>query len=238
MVCTPSSDWRFLQSQTLHKAVWPRDLNKHFLGSSDLFSQDSDKTEDTVMDVNGPNRSVLKRIWCTYAREAHAFDQKMITTWNKTLDVRLLFVCDLQLCLVIVMLIFELSKSGIFSALVTPFIVESYKLLDFDTQSPSQPSPSFFGRDGYKVRVNAMWFSSLIFSLVAALLSIHCKQWLDGYGVRDMSTANWNRLTVLPLRLILFSQVLPVVVRRVWQKHVDWDNTWGFPQTIKSQVAY
>lgn len=142
------------------------------------------------MDVNGPNRSVLKRIWCTYAREAHAFDQKMITTWNKTLDVRLLFVCDLQLCLMIVMLIFELSKSGIFSAIVTPFIVESYKLLDFDTQSPSQPSPSFFGRDGYKVRVNAMWFSSLIFSLVAALLSIHCKQWLDGYGVRDMSTAN------------------------------------------------
>ncbi|KIM89056.1 hypothetical protein PILCRDRAFT_209819 [Piloderma croceum F 1598] len=86
----------------------------------------------------------------------------MITTWNKTLDVRLLF-------------------SGIFSAIVMPFIVESYKLLE--TQSSSQPSPSFFGRDGYKVRVNAMWFSSLIFSLVAAMLSIHCKQWLDGYGV-------------------------------------------------------
>jgi len=82
----------------------------------------------------------------------------------------------------------KLPKSGIFSAIVTPFIVESYKLLEI--QDPSQPSPSFFGRDGYKVRVNAMWFSSLIFSLVAALISIHCKQWLDGYGVRYLPTFN------------------------------------------------
>jgi hypothetical protein len=28
-----------------------------------------------------------------------------------------------------------------------------------------------------------MWFGSLILSLIAGLCSIHCKMWLDGYGV-------------------------------------------------------
>lgn len=55
--------------------------------------------------------------------------------------------------------------------------MESYKMLE--GESPSQ----VFKPAGYKVRVNVMWFGSLVCSLVAALLSIQCKQWLDGYGV-------------------------------------------------------
>lgn len=43
---------------------------------------------------------------------------------------------------------------------------------------------SAFGPGGWKVRVNTMWFGSLVMSLIAAGFSIHCKQWLDGYGVR------------------------------------------------------
>lgn len=50
-------------------------------------------------------------------------------------------------------------------------------------EEPPRPLKAF-GADGYKIRVNAMWFGSLILSLIAALFSIHCKQWLDGYGVR------------------------------------------------------
>ncbi|KAL0961150.1 hypothetical protein HGRIS_006122 [Hohenbuehelia grisea] len=104
---------------------------------------------------------VLEEVWAIYAQEALAADQKMLAVWHRSLDVRLLF-------------------SGIFSAILTPFIVESYKLL---LLPDGEPIPAFFGKNGYTVRVNAMWFGSLMFSLIAALLSIHYKQWLDGYLV-------------------------------------------------------
>jgi hypothetical protein len=80
----------------------------------------------------------------------------------------------------------SILKSAIFSAIITPFLAESYKLLGL------HPSPPFFGRDGYTVRVNAMWFGSLILSLIAGLFSIHCKMWLDGYGVRRAFTTMWS----------------------------------------------
>ncbi|KAF8895514.1 hypothetical protein BD779DRAFT_1466914 [Infundibulicybe gibba] len=98
----------------------------------------------------------LADFWAIYAREASQADRRMIANWNKNLDVRLIF-------------------SGIFSAILTPFIIESYKLLQ------SAGASTFFGKGGYRIRVNAMWFGSLIVSLIAALLCIHCKQWLDGY---------------------------------------------------------
>jgi len=99
----------------------------------------------------------LAHIWWTYAQEANDFDRRTISNLNKSLDVRLLF-------------------SGIFSAILTPFIAESYKLLE------KQPSADLFGRHGFAVRVNTMWFGSLILSLMAGLFSIHCKMWLDSYG--------------------------------------------------------
>ena len=80
----------------------------------------------------------------------------------------------------------SIFQSAIFSAIITPFLAESYKLLG------QHPSPPFFGRDGYTVRVNAMWFGSLILSLIAGLFSIHCKMWLDGYGVRRAFTTMWS----------------------------------------------
>jgi len=104
----------------------------------------------------------LQNIWWMYAHEASAFDQRKISSMHKSLDTRIIF-------------------SGIFSAILTPFIVESYKLLE--RRDSSHISPNIFGPDGYRVRVNAMWFGSLILSLLVALFSIHCKQWLDGYGV-------------------------------------------------------
>jgi hypothetical protein len=63
------------------------------------------------------------------------------------------------------------------SAIFTPFIVESYKLLG------EQLSPAFFGQGGYTVRVNLMWFGSLILSLIASLFCIQFKMWLGNYEV-------------------------------------------------------
>ena len=57
------------------------------------FLQGSKYTGATVVEVGVPDVDTsLKRIWCTYAREAHTFDERMISTWNKTLDVALIFV--------------------------------------------------------------------------------------------------------------------------------------------------
>lgn len=37
----------------------------------------------------------LQNIWWTYAQEASAFDQRKISSLNKSLDSRLVFVCIL-----------------------------------------------------------------------------------------------------------------------------------------------
>ncbi|KAF8879163.1 hypothetical protein BD779DRAFT_1426160, partial [Infundibulicybe gibba] len=83
--------------------------------------------------------------------------------------------------------------AGLFSAVVTSFTIESYKLLQPDPQDttnqilinisaqlggqnvtlsvppPFYPSPS-------SIRINILWFLSLILSLAAGLLGIVCKQ--------------------------------------------------------------
>jgi hypothetical protein len=57
------------------------------------FLQGSKYTGAAVVEVGVPNADTSsKRIWCTYAREAHTFDERMIAAWNKTLDVALIFV--------------------------------------------------------------------------------------------------------------------------------------------------
>jgi len=124
-----------------------------------------------------------------YANEARHFDQQMLAAWNKHLDVRLLF-------------------AGLFSAIVTPFIVESYKLLH------DNPSADFFGPGGYAVRVNAMWIGSLVINIITALLAIHFKQWLDGYSVDFMVPRTRDTLlSVCRLRQYRFQGI------RKW--HID-----------------
>jgi len=88
-------------------------------------------------------------------------------------------------------------KAGLFSAVVTAFIIESYKALkqdptevllsrilaqlegqengtDFPTNPKFTPTPT-------EIRVNILWFLSLIFSLATVLLGIISLQWLREY---------------------------------------------------------
>ncbi|KZV82238.1 hypothetical protein EXIGLDRAFT_729988, partial [Exidia glandulosa HHB12029] len=50
------------------------------------------------------------RVWRVYKDEAIAYDRSMLDGWNKTLDILLIF-------------------AGLFSAVVTSFVVESYQFL-------------------------------------------------------------------------------------------------------------
>ena len=93
-------------------------------------------------------------------------------------------------------------QAGLFSAVTTSFIIESYKWLQQDptetsvqllsqiagqlggtwNQTASQiPDPAEFRPDAWDVAINTLWFSSLVCSLVASLLCILAKQWIREY---------------------------------------------------------
>ncbi|KAF9522953.1 hypothetical protein CPB83DRAFT_732038, partial [Crepidotus variabilis] len=89
--------------------------------------------------------------------------------------------------------------SGLFSAVVTAFLVESYKALQ---QDPSEVSVLLLSRISVQLdslsnatqtsqipalsgpplsssrRINSFWFLSLVFSLTSALVSIVAMQWI------------------------------------------------------------
>jgi energy-converting hydrogenase Eha subunit A len=91
------------------------------------------------------------------------------------------------------------SQAGLFSAVLTAFVVESYQSLQEDyTQTsaellrqisrqlanssiPAAPDSSQFQAQQSDVRVNACWFVSLLLSLVVALFGIFLKQWMRTY---------------------------------------------------------
>ena len=93
---------------------------------------------------------------------------------------------------------------------MTTFIIESYKLLQEDPQgvsvallqqistqlaaaAESSPTPvvarSSFQPDSRSIRINVLWFSSLVFSLVSASIGILTKQWLREYVSNAASSA-------------------------------------------------
>ncbi|KAK0453812.1 hypothetical protein EV421DRAFT_1897800 [Armillaria borealis] len=65
----------------------------------------------------------------------------------------------------------QLLFAGIFSAIILPLIAETYSFL-------SEPGPP-----AYAIRINAFLAISLVISIMTAVFSLHCKQWMDGYDV-------------------------------------------------------
>ncbi|KAK7030322.1 hypothetical protein VNI00_014244, partial [Paramarasmius palmivorus] len=92
--------------------------------------------------------------------------------------------------------------AGLFSAIVTAFLIESYQWLQEDPEdatvviltqifhqlnASSIPKPEPFTPDASSIRINCFWFLSLIFSLTSALFGLLCKQWLREHE-RDVPT--------------------------------------------------
>ncbi|KAK7016202.1 hypothetical protein VNI00_018967, partial [Paramarasmius palmivorus] len=92
--------------------------------------------------------------------------------------------------------------AGLFSAVVTAFLIESYQWLQEDPEdttvviltqifhqlnASSIPKPEPFTPDASSIRINCFWFLSLIFSLTSALFGLLCKQWLREHQ-RDVPT--------------------------------------------------
>ncbi|KZV98662.1 hypothetical protein EXIGLDRAFT_806960, partial [Exidia glandulosa HHB12029] len=119
--------------------------------------------------------------WRVYRDEVRDHDQKVtLDEWNKTLDILLIF-------------------AGLFSAVVTSFLIASYPLLTpeddneavvnaihalamainssitLPTAKPPDPVTAA------AIWVNGLWFTSLFIALAVAFFGILAKQWLVEY---------------------------------------------------------
>ncbi|PBK87135.1 hypothetical protein ARMGADRAFT_972220, partial [Armillaria gallica] len=144
-------------------------------------------TEDNKHAEVSPNA----RVWRTYLDESQMFDTEMVEDSRDTVDVLLVF-------------------AGLFSAVVTTFVVQTSQQLQIDFAEISalllfelvlaqrsssnesihdaSPFSSFpfdpsvqFSPDRASTWINGLWFTSLTLSLVTALIAVLVKQWLHQY---------------------------------------------------------
>ncbi|KAK0433909.1 uncharacterized protein EV420DRAFT_1623914 [Desarmillaria tabescens] len=150
------------------------------------------------LDPYGQEMSGNARIWSIYLEEAADFDANMLAEWRDTIGVLLVF-------------------AGLFSAVLTTFVVqtpqnmqpdygEASMLLLFEilkatasnrSQSSIPSSPiAFFSASRSDEWMNSLWFVSLTFSLITALVAILVKQWLHQYVavVSDSSARDRARI--------------------------------------------
>ncbi|KAJ7163124.1 hypothetical protein C8R46DRAFT_1281506, partial [Mycena filopes] len=116
------------------------------------------------------------RLWGVYVVEAEKYDEGLVDSWKKDMEGLLIF-------------------AALFSAILTAFIIESYKSLNPDrtVQVLSQISQQLAAAAGGKpfdisppppfvpsvssVLCNALWFISLGLSLACALIATLVQQW-------------------------------------------------------------
>ncbi|KAH0580731.1 hypothetical protein H2248_002218 [Termitomyces sp. 'cryptogamus'] len=129
-----------------------------------------------------------KQFWTLYVNEAEQDDKYLTETWKSDMDSTLIF-------------------AGLFSAAVTAFLVDSYKLLQVDSSdvtnnlleqmlaiqivgaslnTSSIPLPTTVATVSFKpsvsaITINVLWFLSLSCSLAAALCATLVQQWTRDY---------------------------------------------------------
>ncbi|KAK0216241.1 hypothetical protein IW262DRAFT_1299481 [Armillaria fumosa] len=140
--------------------------------------------------------SPFARVWRTYLEECGAFDTELLEGWRDGLNVLLVFV-------------------GLFSAVVTTFIVQTSQSLQANysqvtatllfelinvqraaangslvndvPRSDLTPFSDFRPTISNSL-VNALWFTSLAFSLATALFAVLTKQWIHQYVAMPSGT--------------------------------------------------
>ncbi|KAJ4485339.1 hypothetical protein J3R30DRAFT_3696680 [Lentinula aciculospora] len=159
--------------------------------------------EDPMFEETGPNA----RVWRTYLVESAAFDENMIGEARDGLDAMLVFVCG-SICYNNKFLILPPNKAGLFSAVVTSFLVQTsqnlqlssadvsasllYELIavqraaatggDVSAVPISVLNPgSDFHPSTINIWINGLWVVSLALALVIALAAVLVKQWLHHY---------------------------------------------------------
>ncbi|KAH7092725.1 hypothetical protein BKA62DRAFT_663659 [Auriculariales sp. MPI-PUGE-AT-0066] len=161
------------------------------LGNIDLYPPHDPLTytefdKKYTPDRHGEEAQPNARVWRVYRDRVTELDEDLIQGWNSTLDVLLIF-------------------AGLFSAVATAFIIEAAKQLQHDyTQytavgvfavlaalntTTSVTSRQRLGRAARSRWINGLWFTSLTFALIDALLAILVKQWLVEYASKMRQSA-------------------------------------------------
>ncbi|KIY46533.1 hypothetical protein FISHEDRAFT_60301 [Fistulina hepatica ATCC 64428] len=135
--------------------------------SPDAMSSHSDSQKPESPGIEGMSREMLQ----DYMQRSFEHDVDLVHRYDRRLDGQLLF-------------------NGVFSAITTPLIAETYQLLE-----KKRP-------DTAAIVMNAMFFGALIISLCCAVMALHCKQWLDSYERRGTLRRHSARSTT-PTKLYL-----------------------------------
>ncbi|KAI3603443.1 hypothetical protein WG66_014307 [Moniliophthora roreri] len=160
-----------------------------------ILTEPTEPTEN-VDEEKKPTRT---ESWERMLKEVSRHDEDMVKGWRDDIDTLLVF-------------------AGLFSAVVTAFVIESYQWLVEDPAdttvtlliqlisvqvngSQSAPfEPTQFKPDPSSIRINVFWFLSLILSLTSALFGLLCKQWVREHQ-RDTTTRTpGEALTLRQLR--------------------------------------
>ncbi|KAK1220167.1 hypothetical protein PQX77_017088 [Marasmius sp. AFHP31] len=190
-----------------------RDLKEPSEKDHDSIKTVTDTEENAIRDEGPASQNhPLEESWKAVMREVTSLDDGLAKGWNDDLDTLLVF-------------------AGLFSAVVTAFTIESYRWLEEapeDTavellrqisqqlnSSEAVASPPPFEIPTSVIRINALWFLSLILSLVDALFALLCKQWIREHRqpthtrtpeealalrwVRKRSLEKWHVSTILSL---------------------------------------
>ncbi|KAJ6458860.1 hypothetical protein C8R47DRAFT_145479 [Mycena vitilis] len=150
------------------------------------------EANERKVESNNEDEMAAAKLWAVYVSEAERYDRALVETWRSDMEGLLIF-------------------AALFSAILTAFIIESYKSLSSD---PGDLTVQFLGQISqqlsasangsiYHITVpnpfkpsvpslicNALWFVSLGFSLACALIATLVQQWArDFLHKADMRSA-------------------------------------------------
>ncbi|KAJ7815832.1 hypothetical protein B0H13DRAFT_1663839, partial [Mycena leptocephala] len=139
------------------------------------------------------------KLWMVYISGAEKYDKALVESWKSDMEGLLIFILT------------SFPQAGLFSAVLTTFIIESYKMLNSDSgdltvellSRISQqleasangttfniPPSSPFAPQKASIVCNALWFFALGLSLACALIATLVEQWAREFLHRaDMRSA-------------------------------------------------
>ncbi|KAK0229062.1 hypothetical protein EDD85DRAFT_794183 [Armillaria nabsnona] len=187
---------------------------------NDSYDYEQKYPEDAPYEETAP----AARVWRTYQDESRIHDTNMVEEFRDNVDVLLVFI----------------PKAGLFSAVVTTFIVQTSQNLQADyaamsasllfelvlvqraiasgstvnSIAPSSLNPSIaFVPATTDVWVNGLWFTSLFLSLTTALVAVLVKQWLHHYVALPSGTPRDRSFirTVIVYGAYSAAAVLPIL---------------------------
>ncbi|KAG7094452.1 hypothetical protein E1B28_008048 [Marasmius oreades] len=179
-----------------------------------LDSIRTDSFEENLREANAnefppdPNKPTVQQSWDAIMKMSDMLDDDNMNGYKEDLDTLLVF-------------------AGLFSSVVTAFVVESYGWLQADpadttvallsqiahqmssggqSQSLPPPPPLPFTPSPSVVRINTFWFLSLTLALVDALFGLLCKQWVREQQRKIIARTPGQALTLRWLRLQSFER--------------------------------